>query len=381
MFSKKAVLGVVLATGLAVTANAQGLSGRTAAVLANSGILTIVAVVGPQGEVISYEKSGEEIIIRPCAKNTLPSEIEYGGCILAGVPSDVRMSEADFRSLVLAKLSTLNTKDLSAEQKKLLEQALSADPNADEDARNLTNLEGELSRNQAFKKEFPDDYDAKEEQRLKIQIQCIKDRQNGYAPILKAKKDVSDLLNTLVDDMGAEKVKRTLRYSQDKTGIAFNVLKEIATVDACDPGKVARAASGYMCRAGGVMWKVENETYANKRVYRDMKSGLKVTEPLDGTSNHDNAASRCKDGYWLPSGYLTLWNGDYGFPNQDSEFVTLRRDGVRSVVPGMKEHWFWSSSVNPGYSYSAYYFRGGTGDISIVARETGDGSIICVSDR
>lgn len=356
------------------------LSGGQAAHAASPLVLASIGLFGPNGEVISYEKEGNTIHLRVCQKNTLASEISADqGCQLADGTSEVVMSESDFRGLVNTGLAKIDKSQLSQQQKTLLERDLTDLPSLDDKRKQLGELQKQLQRLEDFKAQNPQDYDANDERRLKDQIQCIKDSLSGYGDIIDAKNQVAGIVDSLLVDMNGKPLRRTLKHSSDGNGIAYNLLRSLASVDACDPGKVSKAPSGYMCRAGTVMWKVENDTYAGKRVYRDMKSGLKVTEPLDGTSNQYNAGARCNNGYRLPSGYPSSINGQYGFPNQDSDFTALESDNIRQVVPGMSSHWFWSSSVVPDVTYYAYVFSGNYGGIGDGSRDYNSGAALCVA--
>lgn len=186
-----------------------------------------------------------------------------------------------------------------------------------------------------------------------------------------------DLL--VLREMNGKPIRRVLKHSQDGGGIAYNMLLRLATVETCDPSKVEQAAAGYMCRADDVVWKIESQAYAGKRVYRDMKSGIRVTAPLDGKHSQYSAEGLCKNGFHLPTGYPAGINGKYGLPTQDSDFTTLENDHVRDVVPGIKNNWLWSSSLFPSNSVSAFEFNGYDGNIDIIFRGALYEEVVCVA--
>lgn len=155
-------------------------------------------------------------------------------------------------------------------------------------------------------------------------------------------------------------------------------------VETCDSVKNEKAEQGYVCQvytAGGpVFWSLEIKTSAGRMVWKDHKSGLFVSDHFLGTQNYYQAKVLCnapqvsppefdpRGGLssiqWrLPSGYPENMNGQYGFPNEDSDWVTLEKNGIRKVLPPVRR-WYWSSSVLPDYAGYAYVFNDHNGDIS-----------------
>lgn len=358
-----------------------------------------VGVFGPNGEVISYEKKSDGIHVRVCQKNSLTSEIESdSGCTLAEGTSEVVLSEKDFRTLVKTRIARIDKSALSAAQKTILERALTDLPSLDAKRQQLKNLQAQLKKIQAqlkrldaFKGENPHDYDLNEEKNflneektLKDHVNSVKDSLAGYAEIIDAKNQVSQIIDQLITDMDGKPMKQVFRRSQGGTGIAYYLLRGLASVEACDPAKVATAESGYICRADLALWLVNSDTYAGKRVYTDLKSGLKVTETVATKINQYDAEKQCKDGFSLPTGYPSSQNGTNGFPKQDSEFVRLESDHIRDVVPGMNDNkWFWSSSVLANNTYFAYDFFGFNGYIDYDNRGYvfPNSAVVCVGSR
>lgn len=82
--------------------------------------------------------------------------------------------------------------------------------------------------------------------------------------------------------------------------------------------------------------------------------------------DHYKATAYCQaKGMILPSGYPVEYNGQYGFPNINSDFVIAENHGIREVFLDMKAKWFWSSSLDPDPVYIdyAYDFSGNYGGV------------------
>ena len=62
------------------------------------------------------------------------------------------------------------------------------------------------------------------------------------------------------------------------------------------------------------------------------------------------------------------------------DFIRGEANGIREVLPNMKDHWFWSSSVHPDSSDYAYGFNDNDGDVEDVFRNF-YGSVRCVAGR
>ena len=86
-----------------------------------------------------------------------------------------------------------------------------------------------------------------------------------------------------------------------------------------------------------------------------------------GSGNHYDVIDNCKAiAGRLPS------KGD---------FIRGEVNGIREVLPNMKDRWFWSSSVHPYYSdYACYFFGGSGGGIFNDGRYDGL-SVRCVAGR
>lgn len=164
------------------------------------------------------------------------------------------------------------------------------------------------------------------------------------------------------------------------TMLGSSPLWAVTDLGDCSPEAMGAAPAGSVCHTSSADWRVENETYAGKRVYRDLKSGLEVTEPLGGNSLQQAAAQRCTSGWRLPTGYPVDFEGKDGFPVQESEFLVLGADNIRHIVPGTKCDWFWSSSINPGDEDVGFLFDscGDPGGMETLFRDQHPGAVLCV---
>ena len=90
-----------------------------------------------------------------------------------------------------------------------------------------------------------------------------------------------------------------------------------------------------------------------------------------GRANHYYAIENCK----AIHGKL---------PSRD-DFIRAEANGIREVMPNMKDHWFWCSSVHPNVSAFAYFFGydGNDGNSDDVSHGTLGNlrSVRCVASR
>jgi hypothetical protein len=174
-----------------------------------------------------------------------------------------------------------------------------------------------------------------------------------------------------------------------------------SATEPCDPQTVAKAAKGYTCvvktKNGPVAWRVEAVISTESRTFRvvkDLKSGLYVSDDM-GKHSHETAKKEnlCQSPDYsnqkgnltsvtwrLPSGYPRSLNGKKGFPNQDSDFVTLEDDGIRQVVSGVASKYFVSSSeAGKTGDFMSYGFDGEFGGIDAGCNGNGMASLRCVA--
>src|SRR5947209_8831641 len=161
--------------------------------------------------------------------------------------------------------------------------------------------------------------------------------------------------------------------------LAFAFPVHPAHAEVCSPEKVAKAPVGFTCAIGDVTWQVAARTKRGHVVVKDLKRNLLVSdigfvvngyEYPGGKDDGFSAQNDCsKDltldargglaglDWHLPSGYPQERNGQASrwivnglpgaegcpplqklhdghcfFPDQDSDWVTLDRDGIRSVA-------------------------------------------------
>lgn len=67
-----------------------------------------IAVVGPNSELISFTRQGDDVTIRQCAEGTRKAEVELvSGCSLAEGTRSLTLNTADFRELFLGELAVI----------------------------------------------------------------------------------------------------------------------------------------------------------------------------------------------------------------------------------------------------------------------------------
>ena len=364
-------------TGLAgLPAQAITAIGPPAALL-NTATFAGVELIGPAGEVISYKMVDGKIQLRLCAQYASQSEVESGsGCRLAEGTDVITIDPADFRGMVQQGLHSLSLapNSLSDDQRALLERELTDIPDLSDKQAERTRLRARLARLESFKEENPDDYDPAQEKTLLDRIHCIDDALAQYKEVTDARDQIAAIVGELVSNMDGNPSGKILKHSQVGGTIAYNLLRAIAKVEECDPETMRIAPAGYMCQAGRVLWRVGAGNYAGRRIYVDMRSGMKVTGML-GLNKMYEAHGRCNHGFRLPS----------GTPDQtssladDSDFQTLINDNIGQVVPDLHGNQYWSSSYIDGPPEEirrAYAYRGGR----IILDDVGnDAEVLCVS--
>ncbi len=176
-------------------------------------------------------------------------------------------------------------------------------------------------------------------------------------------------------------------------GVSFLSYAEVSPpcvpLEPCNIEKLKKAELGYTCQVSScVSWSVEAKTLTGKNILLDQKSGILVTDVLDGRYNQFDAKKQCSNfkimesfsgkNWGLPTGYPKEMNGKECFPDRDSEFETLEKDGIRQVLD-IFGNTFWSSSVYPYSKSVAYEFHGNYGYVFIGYRyDKIDHSVLCV---
>ena len=98
---------------------------------------------------------------------------------------------------------------------------------------------------------------------------------------------------------------------------------------------------------------------------KDVSSGIVLSTNIISNVNHQAATNHCIGmGLTLPTGWPENKNGQMSFPNYDSEFVILEKNGFRDVLLSyMEGKIYWSKSIKPGNNSEAYDFYGDDGSI------------------
>ncbi len=100
------------------------------------------------------------------------------------------------------------------------------------------------------------------------------------------------------------------------------------------------------------------------------------------TMNQFDADKFCKDGGTrLPAKEELEQLADYLGRGTVQEYSPYLADGKTDFLPGLSNHWFWSSSVLPKYSDWAYLFSGEYGIVFHDLRYKDDHAVRCVADR
>ncbi|MEK6706058.1 MAG: hypothetical protein AAB116_17835 [Candidatus Poribacteria bacterium] len=339
-------------------------------------ILPGLGIIGPNAEVIVYEKKSDGFHIRICKENSLESKIESAsGCTLAEGTYEVVMEEKAFNNFIKLGLARIDKDRLSEGERAQLELALTDPTNHNDKRSRLAELEAKLKENQDFKLEHPNDSNVWQEDALKNEIKCISDDLNSVGGIIQAKKDIDGVLTRLTQDMNGSKLITTLRHSKNGREIAFNLFKNALTnVDKCDATKTKKAKDGYVCRVGKVLWQVEGTTDSGKRVYRNLKTGVAVSNVLRGKYNLKTSGKACREDsnvkWQLPSGSDSA--------HDHESFLSLAIDGFLSVVPGIDGKRFLSSSFDDTKVLAFNKVLGHMEKINFSDSRYDDLSVICV---
>ena len=163
----------------------------------------------------------------------------------------------------------------------------------------------------------------------------------------------------------------------------------LAEVELCSLEKMANVEPGYECQAGDLhgnaIWQLQVKTARGKKVWKNLTTGLLVSDILDEKFTQYQAEDICTNPSSLEArGNLSMinWSLPTGYPpkssnEKNSDFETLEANGVRKVID-TNGRYFWSSSVDPNYSYDAFGFDGNNGHIEVSNRSRGNGFVLCV---
>lgn len=144
----------------------------------------------------------------------------------------------------------------------------------------------------------------------------------------------------------------------------------------CGNIDLRKAAEQATCQTTkGTIFQLVKRTSDGKEVWKDTKSGLIWSDRLDKTYSQYNALNACSD-YSTMNARGNLEYVSFSLPSK-ADFETAENDGIREVLPNMKDHYFWSSSVFPYDSYVAYGFGGSYSGFVAGFRSNGN-SVRCV---
>lgn len=119
------------------------------------------------------------------------------------------------------------------------------------------------------------------------------------------------------------------------------------------------AQAGTLCvTSAGVIFERKTDSWldqSSKIFWYDLK-------PSETMSQREAQKFCEQQGLNLPTGYTEDYNGISNFPNNDSNFVTAEKNGIREVLKDIKGLMLWSSSsMEPVLNRDAYYFSGSDG--------------------
>jgi hypothetical protein len=107
-------------------------------------------------------------------------------------------------------------------------------------------------------------------------------------------------------------------------------------------------------------------------VWKDSESGLLWGDLLDKEYSHYDAIALGADNKVVSetacksdegkAASAQIGEKSFGLPTR-AEFEAAEKNGIREVVPNMRDRWFWSASVHPENSFVAWYYVGNVGFI------------------
>lgn len=275
----------------------------------NNSSLSSIGVFGPQGEVLVVEKNSAllkhlQVSIYGCEKNALTSEIESpAGCSLKLNTIKLTLTPDSFRQLLVATFKNLaQTKTLDTSDQSFLDLALVDDQAFAEQEKKLKQLKEQFERNQAYKKENPNDYDQTEETYLVGAIADLEKKVNS-GPIAEAKIKFKHILDELAAAAEGKKLKLIVKASNKNQALLYKVLKSLnSAIVACDPKAMANATGGTLCHTSQHhLWQKTNDGN-----FIDLTNYMLVT-PVLGQEQHTQALTNCSlKGLYLPSGYTNI---------------------------------------------------------------------------
>lgn len=152
-------------------------------------------------------------------------------------------------------------------------------------------------------------------------------------------------------------------------------------------GQTHLPANSYRTSTGAVFSRIEHGRFGKAVVAPD---GMIWSKYLGNFSNHgldkdgivtDSAATRACDK--IKGNLPTKENFEklkiYFELDSDGYLTVQGRKDLHKVFPYMKDRWFWSATLEPGYSNFAHDFDGYSGGIYEDVRSSNVGSVLCVA--
>lgn len=295
------------------------------------GVRPMIALSNKQGDIISYEKTQNELVIRICEKGTLVGDLGApAGCRLKAGTYEARLNTPDLPRMIRSRLGKINLKTdgISDQEMRMLRIFLKPETADQENADLIALLNACLAKMPASSPSGDED-DSDLQRRLEAMNAC----QKNYVDAVKVRGGLQARIDAIFSKMETKKVRGLLTEAHDGRSLVFHLLKELATVDPCTQGIGAMAAPWTMCSVktpeGEFVWRLEPNG-----VVRDLTSRIALSGKKTGPMNHFVAREECAGKTHLPSGW-----------GPQSELAILEAHGLRQVLNYSSET-LWASDVS-----------------------------------
>jgi len=394
-----------------------------------------VRVMGPGGEILVYYKDGADIVVRNCGKD-YPKVEQRSDCR----GTENRIPDGVFKQVLRSEFLVGNADKLKPMTKDELEAYRSADMSGLEKLQaQEKELDTKLARikeflDQGAGDQAKQDQAATEKLLAEVRAQLAKGKANGAAV-----KKVNDLINEIINKIADSKTLHKVADGKDGDQAIFNLLRQFdASKGQCGtdailggsqdynpgddnqvPGGVRKAtwlinlmipeakAAGYTTEerikncvslpgaikktVAGATWNLVSRSRDPKtgkfyEVWKDAKRDLLWGDRLDNKYTHYNAVALDSNGKVISESACKSEEGQkasagigekkFGLPTIE-EFQDAEKNGVREVLPNMKDYFFWSASLDPDGTDYARGFYGSGGDSDVDDRDY-DYSVRCI---
>ena len=381
-----------------------------------------IPVRGPGGEMMVYFRDGNDIVVRSC-EGEYPNVKKRGDCQGKEnrVPLEAfkRTIKSTFMIVDADKLKPLTEDEVKAYRE--------GDPSKQQELeRQKAELEAKLSAIEEFIKDAggQDEKSKKDLADTKGLLEKVRAELNTNQKSGEAIKKVNALITQLVDkitsasfdgvssakdadkafynllkqsysarpECGTDYYLKNKREPEEKpkTGSSAawlenffipNALAAQSSIDArikdCSAFSDSTKKSSKNVEWNLVSRRRDAETGKYYEVWKDSKSGLIWGDTLDNRYTHYKAVDACSssDGKRASA---KITDKSFALPSKD-EYVDAEKNGIRGILPNMKDRWFWSSSVLPQGSGYAFYFYGNDGYVYFDYRDNDNDSVRCVS--